>query len=290
MIQVNRGRLKAEFRNLGYADRLEEFLEKTALLKPLCTFEVADKDVQTRRFKAKPEDTEYTTVSEIKRIRVYENGQRIGSIAVSERYRGRTYEPVYEVESFRICNFRGNRNSTQTKDLKSAMRTIKVQFEGRKDDELKELIKNHVSNGISSVHGTAVNQLRWDFSIEKKLCNYAILAYEARRRGDKTCQLPATPITIGRPEVHDQKCEAYIAINQIYEMLKSSKGYGIKTNHDKSIHVYNLETQELNKYESYQELPEHIGSKYAVFNVLDENEPQPNIGIKFPENYCYVVV
>jgi hypothetical protein len=80
-----------------------------------------------------------------------------------------------------------------------------------------------------------------------------------------------------------------MAIDEIYQQMKAKKGYGVKTHLDKSLAVYDFATESVARYGSFDDLPEHIASKYAVFHVLEDNEPQPSVGVKFPENYCYIV-
>jgi hypothetical protein len=292
MIVVDRSRLKAEWRNLDMMPKLEEFLEKVALLKPLCKFEVSDKDVSNIRYRDDPKDSseEWKHKQLIKRIRVYENGERIGSIGIGDRWRRSGTEEVYEVEGFRIQKFRGNQNVTQTKDLKVAVREAKKVFTPREDQELKDLLGNTVNSNLNSVHGSLANALRWDFNTEAEICFYAMQGYMARRHGDKECSMPATPTTIRNLAEHDKKCEAYGATHELYAMLQAKKGLAIRTNHDKSIAVYNYETDSITKFQSYDDLPEGIACKYAVFNVLDVNEPQPHIGIKFQEGYAFIAL
>lgn len=290
MIVVDRKRLKAEWRNLEYEDKLEELLEKTAMLKPLATFEVSDKDVITRRYRDDPSNAneQFKTKYTLKRIRVYENGERIGSIGVSTRWRHRQEEFTYEVEGFRIAKARGSRNVTQTANLKTAISTIKKVFVPREDVELKQLISNNVTQALNQLHGTLINMIRWDFNVESELTMYAMEAYKARRRGDSGCSMPARPISVGDIKTHDKKCDEFDAVHGLYEMVQAKKGLGIKTNHDKSIAVYSFETDSITKFNSYDDLPEAIASKYAVFHVLNINEAQPSIGVKFQEGYAFI--
>lgn len=290
MIVVDRNRLKAEWRNLEYVPKLEEFLEKVALLKPLCKFEVADKDVCSARYKDDPNDREeeWKLKHDIKRIRVYENGERIGSISIGERWRENKAEQVYEVEGFRIRKDRGSQNVTQTKDLKVALRTVKNVFKPREDVELKELLKNTVTGHLNQQLSTMANSLRWDFNIESELCTYAMEAYKARRRGDSGCNLPAKPVSVRDLAQHDKKCDGFGAIYELHEMMSASKGLAVRTNHDKSIVVYSYEADSVTKFQSYDDLPEKIAEKYAVFSVLSANEPVPSIGVKFAESYCFI--
>ena len=288
MIAVDRSKLKAEWRNIGYAKDLEEFLEKVAMVKPLTKFSVSDKCVKTERYNDK-EDGTLKTRHFISSIRVYENGERLGSINITSRWRNGSSEDAYGVESFRIHKFKGNRNMATTSDLKKAVNIAKKMFTPREDTELVDLIRNKVTGFVDGASNTLTNQLRWDFSVEEELAFYAMEAYKARRRGDAVCSMPAKPISIGNIDNHDSKCEKYEVAKQLKDMVIAKKGYGIKTNTDNSLIVYSYATDTVQRYESFYELPENIQQKYAMFKVLKHDEAIATIGCHYGDGFSFVV-
>jgi hypothetical protein len=267
---------------------LEEFAVKVALAKPTCEFIVTDKCVMNNRYHNKETD-QYEDCREIYRIKVYENGERLGEIGVTERYRNGSREKVYFVSSFRIIKFRGGRNTTTTSDIKVALRAVKNSFVARADDELKTQISNKIKEEVISLHNQGENTIRWDFDQNSELAFYAMEAYKARQRGDKYAMMPVRPVSIRNLDEHDKKCDRFEHISALHHLLKAKLGYGIKTNPMGGLNVYNFETDAVAKYDSFSDLPEDIQHKYAMFKVLNHYEAVTTIGCKFSDEYCYVV-
>jgi len=289
MIAVDKTKLKAEWRNLDYAKNLEEFLEKVAMVKPLAKFSVSDKCVQGERYRDNTPNSEIKTRYLITSIRVYENGERLGSIGITSRWRNGQNEDAYGVESFRIHKSKGARNMITTSDMKKAISVVKKMFAPRQDTELVDLIRNKVTGFVKGASDTMTNQLRWDFNIEGELALYAMEAYKARRRGDSTCSMPAKPISISDISKHDDKCERYEVAKHLKDLIIAKQGYGVKANADNSLVVYSYATDTVQRYESFNELPENIQQKYAMFKVLKEGEAITTIGCYYSEGFAFVV-
>ena len=289
MIAVDRSKLKAEWRHTAeYMPNLEEFLQKVAMAKPLCSFAVTDKCVMTNHYRDKETDTVLQR-SQIYAIKVYENGEKLGEIGVTDRYRNGSNEKVYFVNSFRIIKFRGGRHTTTSADLKVALRAVKQSFVARADDELKTQIRNQIDENINSQHNQGENTIRWDFDQNSELAFYAMEAYKARQRGDKYAMMPIRPVSVKNLTDHDKKCEQFEHTSALFHMVKAKLGYGIKTNPMGGLNVYDFATDTVTKYESFSDLPENIQHKYAMFKVLKNGEPITTIGCKFNDEYCYVV-
>lgn len=287
MIVVNKDKLKAEWRHtLEYVPKLEEFLYKVAMTKPTCSFAVSDKCVGQDRYN---DNGTIKTKNFIYKIRVYENGEKLGDIGITDRYRNGCNEKAYFVSSHRILKFRGGRNTTTTSDIKVAIRAVKQSFAARAEDELKTQIRNKVMEGVNAQQNQAENALRWDFDQNAELAFYAMESYRARLRGDKVTTMPIRPVSIKNLDNHDKKCETYEHILAIYHMAQAKLGYGIKTNPMGGLVVYDFATDSVKKYGSYSELPDNIQQKYAMFKVLNYNEPINTIGCKYDNEYCYVV-
>jgi hypothetical protein len=285
MIQVDRSKVKAEWRNAEYKQGLEDFLTKVAMLKPLAKFAISDKGIQTKRYM---ENNEPKTKVEVFRIKVYENGERLGSISIATRWRNHSNEECYAVEGFRVSKSRGRQNLTTTTDLKKAISVAKKVFTPRVDDELTALIRNNVTNAVRQLHNACMNQLRWDFNVEGEMAFYAMQAYYARRHGEDKCYMPSKPASIRDLSLHDNKCDAYEHVNQLRDMIDAKLGYGVKANADNSLIVYSYATDTVQRYASYEDLPEKIAEKYAVFKVLKQGEAISHIGCMFPEGFAFV--
>jgi len=285
MIAVDRSKIKTEWRNAEYKEGLEEFLMKVAMLKPLAKFEVSDRCVETKCYM---EDNEQKVKFQVFRIKVYEGGDRLGSISIQSRWRNRASEECYTVEGFRVSKSRGSRNVTTTSDLKKAISVVKKVFTPRVDDELTQLIKDYVTNGIRSLHNASTNHLRWDFNVEGEIAMYAMQAYYARKHGEDKCSMPSKPISIKDLEQHDKKCDEFEHVNELKNMVDAKLGYGVKANADNSLVVYSYATDTVQRYASYEDLPENIAEKYAVFKVLKVGEAISHIGCAFTEGFAFV--
>ena len=262
-------------------------MQKVAMAKPLCSFSVSDKCVHGTHYR--DEEGKQQVRHEIYAIKVYENGEKIGEIGVTDRYRGGSNEKVYFVNSFRIIKFRGGRNTTTSADIKVALRAVKQTFSARADDELKTQIRNQVKENIGSQHNQGENTIRWDFDQNSELAFYAMEAYKARLRGDKHTTMPIRPISIKNLDEHNKKCERFEHTSALFHMVQAKLGYGIKTNPMGGLVVYNFSTDTITRYASFSELPDNIQNKYAMFKVLTHNEPITTIGCKFTDEYSYVV-
>jgi len=285
MIVVDRSKVKAEWRNAEYKEGLEDFLMKVAMLKPLAKFEVSDKGIGTKRY---TENGETKTKVQVVRIKVYEDGERLGSISIATRWRNHASEECYAVEGFRVSKSRGSRNLTTTTDLKKAMSVVKKVFTPRVNDELADLIRNTVTNGIKQLHNSCTNQLRWDFNVEGEIAFYAMQAYYARKHGEDKCYMPSKPASIKNLENHDKKCDEFEHVNELKNMIDAKLGYGVKANADNSLVVYSYATDTVQRYASYEDLPENIAEKYAVFKVLKQGEAISHIGCMLTEGFAFV--
>lgn len=291
MITVDKSKLKAEWRyTLDYAPKLEEFLYKVAMTKPTCTFSVSDKCVSQERYRDRVEDNdEIKTRNLIYQIRVYENGEKLGDIGITDRYRNGSSEKAYFVSSHRITKFRGGRNTTTTGDLKVALRAVKQSFAARVDDELKAQIRNKVTENINSHHSHLENYVRWGFDQNAEAAFYAMEAYRARLRGDEYVLMPVNPVSVKDIDANNKTCEKFEHILTLFNMLKAKLGYGIKTNPMGGLVVYDFATDSVTKYGSFSDLPENIQHKYAMFKILENGESVQTIGCKFDSEYCYVI-
>ena len=285
MIVVDRSKVKAEWRNAEYRTGLEELLTKVAMLKPLAKFEVSDKGIEVKHIK---ENDEVVSKPSIFRIKVFENGERLGSISVIDRWRNNGKEECYGVEGFRVAKSRGSRNLTTTTDIKKAISVVKKVFTPRVNDELAELIGNTVTNGIRQLHNSCTNQLRWDFNIEGEIAMYAMQAYYARKHGEDKCYMPSKPTSVKNLENHDKKCDDFEHINELKNMIDAKLGYGVKANADNSLVVYSYVADSVQRYASFDDMPENIKNKYAMFKVLKPNEAVSHIGCMFSDGFSFV--
>lgn len=286
MVEVNKLELSDNKRHLPYAEKLEEFLNLVALAKPLCSFAVDNNCLRSTWVGNNNGESNY--VETISLIKVYEDGEAIGSISVDNRYRAGGKEQVYGVESFRIRKERGDRNTTYVKDIKVAMRNVKKFFTGRQDDELKALITNRVTEGMGHVLHMAINGVTWSIDSREVAYNYAMQAYHAHKKNESSVPMPVRIPNVRDHEDLFSKCEGAMQAQQLDDHYKGKNGYGIQTRKDNSIVVYSYTADKVSKYRTFEDLPTHIQDKLAMFKVLDESEPYADFGVKFNDGFYYI--
>jgi hypothetical protein len=286
MITIDRSKLNAEIRNLPINAKLEEFAIKVSLAKPLCEFSFGEHAVRTIYDYTK---TPTVQTKELYKIEIRQDGELLGGIFIGERYSNGMKEEVYGVESFRIQKERGRSDATQTKDIKVAMRNAKKSFVSRADDELRDLIKNQVTQNLSHLWNMARNSVTYTMDTTAEAFNVAMLSHHARKRGDATFTAPAMPITVKRNKEHEASCEEFVTASFLNEQLKSGHGYGMSIYSNGSLAVLNFTDQSINKFKSVELLPLDIQSKLAMFKVIKENEPYTHLGCKFQEAMYYIV-
>jgi len=285
MITVDKSKLNINYRDAEYVEGLEKFAHFFTQSKPLADLLVDD---DCLIFTYKEVDGVRTKQSTIKRIKVMECGEVLGHIAISERYRNRQSETVYEVSSFRIKKYRGNQNTVQSKDIKIALREAKKTLVSRVDDELKDLIGNTVAGHINAMYGSAKNQVRWDFNVEDEIVFMAMQAYTARKNNEPSFSLPATlPSTKNLPK-HEAKCEMYQHWNHLKLALEAKQGHCVMVKADSSIVVYSLAQDSIKSYKHFNDLPPNIQDRFGMFKVFEDNEGYSHIGAKFDKGYFFV--
>ena len=286
MVNVNKLELSDAKRHLPYGDNLEEFLNLVALAKPLCTFAVDNDCVRSEWIRNGENGSEYMEL--INSIKVYEDGEAIGSISVGRRYRGGSREDVYGVESFRIHKERGSRNTTYVKDIKVAMRNVKKFFTGRQDNEVKELITHNVKRGMEGVMHNAIQSINWAVDAREIAFNYIMQAYHSHKRGETMVSMPVKMPTVTDQEKLFSKCDDVIQAKTLDDHYKGNNGYGVQMRIDNSIVTYSYASDKITKYRGFDDVPTNIQEKLAMFKVLGKDEPYADFGVKFDDGFFYI--
>lgn len=286
MITIDRSKLNAEIRNLPINPKLEELVNKVALVKPLCEFSFGE---HARRATYDYTKTPTEKRDELYKVEVYQDGERLGGLFIGERYVDGKREDVYGVESFRIQKERGRADATQTKDIKVALRNAKKSFISRGDEELRDLIKSQVTQSLSHMWNSYRNSVLYTIDASAEALGAALLAYEARKKGEATYTATSALATIKRPKDHDQDCEHFVVSTFLRTQLDSKCGYGVSIYTNGSLAVLNFADQSITKFKSADALPLDIQNKLAMFKVIKEGEPYAHLGCKFQGEMYYIV-
>jgi gas vesicle protein len=287
-IAVDRSVLRKEYREAELEQQLINFADLVSFAKPCCNFVIDDTCV----------DREWTVDEEnksiakhlIRKLRVFENGEELGDICVARRYTRGSSEMVYKVRSFRISKERGDRNGVMAKDIKVALRHAKKVLVSRESSELIKQVKDRVQDNVNYLESRLQHQLSWTMDCQNIGIKFALLAHEARQKGEQTINVPVSVVTLAHKQKdHEEACEEYKEVKSLKEAVANSKGYGVFRRIDDSLVVYSFATDTVKRYSSFDELPEHIQSKYAMFKVIEQDDPHATLGCKFNEGYTYVV-
>jgi hypothetical protein len=220
-------------------------------------------------------------------IKVFEDGEAIGSISTSTRYRGGSKEDVYGVESFRIFKERGDRNTTYVKDIKVAMRNVKKTFVARLDGELVELIKSKVSEYMRVLLNQTASAVTWSMDSRQVGYDLAIAMYEAHKRGESVASVPLKLASANMEDVF-KKCAEVEQATKLHDHYRGNNGYGVMLKKDNSIVVYSLAADKLTKYPGFDELPINIQEKLGMFKVLERGEAYEIFGIQFDDELFFI--
>lgn len=295
MITTDKTEINVEKRESPLWGGLEEFAHEVSMLKPLCNFKVDDDCIRTE-YSYKEEIDEHgktvnklTRTTRIYKIRVFQEGEELGAVSMSQRQHQGNNELVYGVHSFRINKERGDREATLTKNLKTALRTVKKVLVSRADDELQNLLWDKTESHLSSLVNTSRSYVQYSTDVGNEAFNLAMLAYQARLKGEATITVPSTLKTVKDKKNHDRNCENFTAASFLHEQVKSNAGYAVKSYPNGAFVVLRLVDRTIKKYASFDLLPDDIQSKLGMFKVISANEPYVHLGCRFDEAMYYIV-
>ena len=295
MITIDRTEINAEKRDAPLWGGLEAFAHEVSMLKPLCNFKVDDdclkteysyKDETDEQGNTKMKQTRTTTIYKVK---VFQEGEELGAVSMSERYHQGNKEVVYGVHSFRINKERGDREATLTKNLKVALRTVKKVLVSRADDELITLLWDKVESHLNSLVNSSRGYVTYSTDASNEAFNLAMLAYQARIKGEATITIPSVLKSVKDSKNHDKNCECFTTASFLHAQLKGNAGYAVKSYPNGAFVVLRLVDRTIKKYASFDLLPDDIQNKLGMFKVIVIDEPYAHLGCKFAEDMYYIV-
>lgn len=291
-VTVDKSALNHEQRGYAYREKLEELLVAVSNANPLLSFVCDDKcltkDWDRELVKENGEKGGY--VNYVYRVKVFQDGEELGSVRSDTRYRRSIgAEVVYGIESFRINKERGSQNTTYTKDLKVALRTAKKAFVVRANAELYAHIYGNVKHGIVNLFSNASNEVRWSLDTNAEAMEYAKSAYKAHKEGKTTVELPVKLKSVKDYDDYVRRCDKLEQANILFCGFHDKHGYAIKVMEDGKLICIDLESDAVTKYESVEAMPPEIANKFVIFKVLAEQEVHAHLGVKLADNFFYVV-
>jgi hypothetical protein len=285
MVNIDKKALTAEQRTLEFREGLAVLVLEVAKVRPLFDF-VLDKDCLTKdwnRDKGGYDEKVY-------RVKVYQDGEHLGALHSTTRYaRDVGNEKVYGVESFRINKERGNSNTTYSKDMKVALRSVKKSMVARANNELIYHIKNNVATGLQELYHMNMGAVRYSINMQQEAMGYAMKAYEAHLKGATEVTMPVKLVSVGDLDEHHRRMEKVMSMTKLSMMYESKTGYCIHVQPDEKIVCYSLAEDVVHKYASFDELPKDVAEKFAMFKIIPENDAYEHLGVKLKNDMFFIV-
>ena len=294
MTLIDRTELNVDDRNLPLHPMLESFAHFVSMAKPMVEFSTSkhsanNMSVDNPAFSEGSQEPRKLIERRLAMLDIIEAGEKLGFIAIITRYRNGTAELAYCVDSFRISKSRRHSTQAVSGNIKVAVREAKKAFVSRETGELIELISSQITNNLGGLYNSLKSSMRWQVDNEAELTNLIINAYQAKVAGQPTFSLSSNLSTIRDVKEHSANCEKFIQCDILWKMLrKDVEGHSLLVHKDGSMVMYSYSTKELKKFKSFEELPETVQNKFALFKVLSESDPHGSIGCKFSDEYFYI--
>ena len=280
---IDKSELKPDQRDLPFFGELETFVDLVAKANPLFDFVCNRESVRGQWLNGS--STQY-----ICSVNVFQDGEELGTLSVANRGYGGVRELVFGVESFRITKYRGERNTTYSKDMKIALRTAKKNLLPRDDSELINLIHNNIRNKLKELGSHFENQVRWGVNMNEVAWGYLMRMYEARKEGSTSVSVnPRTIEGVKDMGDHDKRLDKLMEIVSVLNKHNNKEGYGITTQPDGTVVCLDYGTLKVTKYKDWNAIPQPIADKLAVFKLLGENECFANYGVKLEQGFYFIV-
>jgi hypothetical protein len=286
--QLDMSNLDAKHKKLPFRLDLDQFVDDIALLKPKAKFAV-DNDCVTTDYVFNDKQ-QYDQISRIYRVKVYEGGEQIGSLQTFEEYRQGKKVHTYGVESFRISKERGRTDTTTSMHKKVAIRNAKKFLVARVKDEVASQINSTIRQRVKNLAGQSENQVCWSVNQGNLATDYAIASYHARKEGSGTVSLKSNhAVYLHNIKVTDEFVAKHLEAKVIDSMVDANQGYGVQAYLDGSYAVLSLKTNEVNKYQHFEDIPPDISEKLGMFKVIGQNEMYAHLGVQVSEQVTYIV-
>lgn len=292
LVTIDKSALSVEQKGYPLIDNLGGFVEEVAKANPLfsyacdptCVYKIWDRELDN----GSGGKGMYRHI--INRVKVYQDGEHLGGLMVTERYRRSVgMELVYGVESFRISKERGRHDATFTKDIKIALRTVKKMMVVRGSQELFNHIYSSVSQKMVDHRNTMRNSVRYALDIQSEAMNYARAAYDAHKQGKATVEMPVKLASVRDYDKYLATCAELDVIANMCDKFSNKEGVPVKVLPDGKILCANLLDGSVMRYASFDELPENMKNAMAMFKVINELEPYDHLGIKLSDGFFFLV-
>ena len=220
--------------------------------------------------------------NEAKHVRVWQDGQFLGSIDASHS----KYSPTdgkthtwYAVTCDNIRKSRGaNKNMKFSKDAKTAARDVIELFTKKPLSSLGETLIKNVKDMVNLLH----DRIESNYKNSINFSSHVLTNYFVDLHLGKTVPIPKL--------IEDQivskellrKRENLEVSSNVWNHCKNNHGYALKVMQDESLlfaHIGNPDTT--SKHQSTYELNQYTQEKYTMLKLLEPNQFAADIGVKY---------
>lgn len=255
--------------------QIKPFVEALAMKYPQWRF------VATQFWYQRPNDAD--PYAEAYRFYVYDGREALGEISTDY---GRGHEKVYTIRNERISDARQRGDTTKTKDLGKAVKTVGKMFGAKTINERLIEARNEAAVDISRVHSDRSSTFNRTYDhIAKHLMPYVMANYESL--APIAVQGGASAETVGRlMTAYDE----HQITKEIYECQQNNSGavvlihgsdYAVMGKDDKGEHTTRMFSTDT--------LPPHIKRSVGMLKLVEPKHFVKGAGLKIHDQAFFVV-
>jgi hypothetical protein len=221
-------------------------------------------------------------------FKVFNDTEEVGKIWGTTDYDSKDSKTVYiyNINSYRINNQRGQRNRKHTKHYKIALRTALEVFAPVPTNIIAEKIIERVSYRVGSLASSAASQAFYCVRGNEDV----VLQYFKQIEDEGPMPLPQTLVT--RLGKWQDKYANWRIAESVHEKLLKSDGMAVKLLANNAMIAVDLTNpKEVKQFTNSYDLPVEYQEKLAILKIMELNQPIEGIGVKVEDDkitYIYM--
>lgn len=209
-------------------------------------------------------------------VEVYESTQKLGRVGWINAYTRNGYEDSFRIVSPKIHKERGDKNTKQTGNLKTAFKLCKELFV--KDDlgvlasKISSAVKqaaHHVMWTAQRRHQDMLNPFSWE------ALKYMLASAEGNNPSLSNKFLQEV-----KSEKFIQARDNYRICISVHDPMNNSKGAIVYVDRQEKISFIELETNAMQQFESVYDMPKNYQEKFAMLKIMELDQPVETVGMK----------
>lgn len=272
---VGRWEKSKERQPIRVEKQIKPFVEALAMKYPQWRF------VATQFWHQRPNDAD--PYAEAYRFHVYDGREALGEINTDY---GRGHEKVYAIRNERISEARQRGDTTKTKDLGKAVKTVGKMFGAKTINERLNEARSEAASDISRVYSDRQHTFQRTYDhIAKHLMPYVMANYESL--APIAVQGGASAETVGRLMTAYDEYQITMEINECQQnnsgavVLIHGSDYAVMGKDDKGEHTTRMFSTDT--------LPPHIKRSVGMLKLVEPKHFVKGAGLKIHDQAFFVV-